>query len=115
MPVDPPRVREAIPGPVPVPERRYRWYHKVSALVFIIFCMELGLFLVVYPWTEAWATNLFAGIVPEWHGYWTNPYARGAVSGIGVLNLYVSFVEILRLRRFARPARSDEPESRAGL
>jgi hypothetical protein len=29
-------------------------------------------------------------------------YVRGAVSGLGAVNLYISFVEILRLRRFAR-------------
>jgi len=27
---------------------------------------------------------------------------RGAISGLGVVNLYVSFVEIASLRRFAR-------------
>jgi hypothetical protein len=29
-------------------------------------------------------------------------YVRGAISGLGVVNLYVAFVEIFRLRRFAR-------------
>ena len=32
----------------------------------------------------------------------TNAYVRGAVSGVGVLNLYISFLEIFRLRRFSR-------------
>ncbi len=112
MPLDPPRLGEA--RPVPVPRLQYRWYHKASALVLILFCMELGLFLVVYPWTEAWDGNLFSGIVPEWHGYWTNPYVRGAVSGVGVLDLYISFLEILRLRRFARPAYSEPEDPGAG-
>src|SRR5205085_2785100 len=34
--------------------------------------------------------------------YWENMYVRGAVSGLGVVNLYISFLEIFRLRRFAR-------------
>jgi hypothetical protein len=29
-------------------------------------------------------------------------YVRGAVSGLGVANLYISFAEIFRLKRFAR-------------
>lgn len=114
MSLNPPRVEAPFPEPIPVPQRRYRWYHKLSALIFIVFCMELGLTLVVLPWTEAWDRNLFAAIVPEWNGYWTNPYVRGAVSGIGVINLYISFLEVLRLRRFAAPARFGERGPEAG-
>jgi len=28
-------------------------------------------------------------------------YVRGAISGLGVIDLYISILEILRLRRFA--------------
>jgi hypothetical protein len=41
-------------------------------------------------------------IVPEWRLYWDNAYLRGAVSGLGIVNVYISLVEIFRLRRFAR-------------
>jgi hypothetical protein len=34
--------------------------------------------------------------------YWDNAYLRGAVSGLGIVNVYISLVEIFRLRRFAR-------------
>jgi hypothetical protein len=34
------------------------------------------------------------------HGYWENAYFRGAVSGLGVVNLYISFIEMVRLRRY---------------
>jgi hypothetical protein len=100
MPPDPQPVGEAVPGPIPVPQPRYRWYHKFSALLFIVFCLELGMFLVIFPWTDAWDTNFFAALVPEWHHWWTNAYMRGAVSGVGILNLYIAFGEIFRLRRF---------------
>jgi len=101
MPLEPTRVGEAAPGPVSVPQRRYRWYQKFTALLFIVFCMEVGLFLLIFPWTEAWEANFFAALVPQWHRWWTNAYVRGAVSGVGVLNLYISLLEIFRLRRFA--------------
>jgi hypothetical protein len=96
-------VREAVAIPVLVPQPRYRWYHKLSALVFIIFCLELGMFLLIFPWSDWWRLNYFADAVPEWHRYWESAYMRGAVSGLGVINLYISFLEILRLRRFSRP------------
>jgi hypothetical protein len=89
-------------GPVLAPAPQYRWYHKTSAVVFIAFCFEIGLFLLIFPWTEYWDLNYFAAFVPEWNRYWQNMYVRGAISGLGVVNLYITFVEIFRLRRFAR-------------
>ena len=99
MPTEP---SEDLARPMPAPPPVYRWYHKTSAVVFIAFCLEIGLFLLIFPWTEYWAGNYFAALVPEWHRYWDNMYVRGAVSGLGVVDLYISFVEIFRLRRFAR-------------
>ena len=102
MSLDPPSAGAAIPGPIPVPEPRYRWYHKVSALIFIVFCLEIGFFLLVFPWTDAWENNYFSSLVPAWKGLWANMYLRGAVSGIGAVNLYISFIEMFRLKRFAK-------------
>ena len=90
------------PVPPPVERPQFRWYHKMSAVLFITFCLEVGFFLLIFPWTEYWDNNYFAALIPEWHQYWTNMYVRGAVSGIGVVNLYISFVEMFRLRRFSR-------------
>lgn len=85
-----------------VPRPIYRWYHKIWAVLFIVFCLEVGAFLLVFPWTDSWGSNFFSVLVPEWHGYWDNAYVRGAVSGLGVVNIYISLLEIFRLRRFAR-------------
>ena len=79
-----------------------RWYHKVSAILFITFCLEIGIFLLIFPWTEYWDANYFSGLLPAWEPYWDNMYIRGAISGLGVVNLYISFMEIFRLRRFSR-------------
>ena len=82
-------------------EPHYRWYHLMSALLFILFCLEVGLYLLVFPWTDYWEANFFAALVPEWHRYWSNAYVRGAVSGVGAFNIYISLAEVVRLRRFA--------------
>jgi hypothetical protein len=91
--------RELATPPVPSAPR---WYHKVSAILFITFCLEIGIFLLVFPWTEWWDANYFSGLFPAWEPYWDNMYVRGAISGLGVVNLYISFIEIFRLRRFSR-------------
>jgi hypothetical protein len=93
---------ETLQAPEPVEPPPYRWYHKMSAVLFITFCLEIGFFLMVFPWTEAWDNNYFSSAFPAWHRYWDNLYVRGAVSGIGAVNLYISFIEIFRLKRFSR-------------
>jgi hypothetical protein len=100
MPLDP-AAPPPVQGPVPVSRPNYHWYHKVTAVLFILLCLELGFFLVIFPWTDLWDANFFSVLVPEWHRYWANPYVRGAVSGLGVFNLYISVLEMFRLRRFA--------------
>jgi hypothetical protein len=93
---------DPVPGPAPVLHPVFRWYHKMAAVSFVSFCLTLGFFLLLAPWTDIWDGNFFSSLVPEWHQYWENMYVRGAVSGLGVIDLYISFLEILRLRRFSR-------------
>jgi hypothetical protein len=97
-----PQSPDSYPGPVEVRAPEHRWYHKMSAILVITFCLEIGFFLLIFPWTESWESNYFSTLIPEWRLHWDNMYVRGAVSGLGVVNLYISFVEIFRLRRFAR-------------
>jgi hypothetical protein len=75
---------------------------KITAIVFIVFCFELGIFLLVFPWLEYWGGNWFFQLQPAWREFWMSPHLRGFVSGLGILNLAIAFIEILRLRRFSR-------------
>jgi hypothetical protein len=104
MPSDPqpPATADTVPSSIAVPPPTYHWYQKVSAVVFITFCLEIGLYLSIVPWTESWDGNYFSGLLPQMKSYWDNLYVRGAVSGLGAVNLYISLIEIFRLRRFAR-------------
>ena len=97
----PPATQDPAPGPMPVEQPEYRWYHKLSAILLVTFCLEIGLFLLIFPWSDYWSTNYFSSLLPEWRQFWTNPYFRGMVSGLGVMNLYIAVAEIVRLRRFS--------------
>jgi hypothetical protein len=72
----------------------------MPAVLFATVCLEIGCFLLIFPWTS-YATD-FAAFRPEWRQYWDNMYVRGAISGLGLINLYIALIEIFRLRRFAR-------------
>jgi hypothetical protein len=102
MPGEPCSTNPTPEAPISSPETRpaYRWYHKFSAVLFAAFCLEIGFFLLVFPWS-GWADD-FAAFKPEWRRYWANLYVRGAISGLGLVNLYISLLEILHLRRFAK-------------
>jgi hypothetical protein len=73
--------------------------HKIGILLFVLFCFELGVFLLIFPWLDAWNNNGIADLSPWVRGIWVSPYFRGALSGLGVVNIYISLLEILSLRR----------------
>lgn len=92
---------------VPPPARR-SWFRRLTSVLFIIFCLELGLFLMIYPWTDSWAGNYFSWIGPPrmqlyWHQFWTNGYFKGAVTGLGLLNIWVAVAEALRMYIGVKP------------
>lgn len=78
---------------------KHTWYHKLGIFLFIIVCFEVGAFLLVFPWTPQWDANSLAGYFPWLRGIWDNSYFRGALSGLGLLNIYISLAEVSRLRR----------------
>ena len=49
---------------------RYRWYHKLLALLGAVVSFEVGVFLVIFPWTGIWTNNYLAGLVPQWGPAW---------------------------------------------
>ena len=77
----------------------HHWYHKLGIFLFVIVCFEVGAFLTVFPWTPQWDSNSVAGLFPFLHDLWANSYFRGALSGLGLLNIYISLGEVARLRR----------------
>ncbi len=99
MPLEP--FEQTWPAPPAAEAPVHRWYHKVVAVLLSLFCFEIGVFLLCFPWLDPWSQNYFANLSPAWTELWTNPYFRGAISGLGVVNLWISLAEAFRLRRFA--------------
>ena len=74
---------------------------RLLRLCFAIFTFEIGLFLTVFPWVDIWSLNYFSGWLPALENVWDDPYFRGAITGLGLVNIYVACAEVLRL--FRRP------------
>ena len=78
------------------------WFQRLTSVLFVIFCFELGLFLLIYPWTASWSENYFSWLVRgphqiSWHNLWNNPWLRGGVSGFGLVNLWIAVSEVFRM------------------
>lgn len=56
-------------------------------LVLVAFFVEVGLLLVILPWSAFWERNYFVEALPVVAPVLKSPYVRGAVSGLGFLNL----------------------------
>jgi hypothetical protein len=94
----------APPPPAP-PAPRRRWYRYLAPSVFALFCIELGIMLVLAPWLELYERSVYQFIPPDWRGFFLSHHLRGALSALGFLNFIIALNELLDL---ARP-RSGKP------
>ena len=62
---------------------------RFALALYILYCVEIGMFLLVVPWSEVWERNLLVAYVPLLRPLYVNPFFRGAVSGLGVINLWL--------------------------
>jgi hypothetical protein len=58
----------------------------------------VGLVLLL-PWLPSWDQNYLSGWSPAWFSLWMNSYFRGAIGGVGALNVYIAFAETIGLLR----------------
>lgn len=71
------------------------------------FFIEVGLLLIVVPWSGFWERNYFAQAWPAFGALAMNNFARGAISGLGLVNLVAGFAELVPV--FGGPPRRDVP------
>lgn len=67
---------------------------------------EVGAALIVVPWSAFWDRNYFAQALPLVHAFITSNFVRGAVSGLGLLNIIAGvreLVSMLMARRTVPP------------
>ena len=88
---------------------------KLSVIFYIILCIEIGIFLTVLPWwpqgmwgISDWGNNYFLLYAARKTGYQglqtvvASGWVRGAVTGVGLLNLGIAFWEIFNFKQTVR-------------
>jgi len=87
---------------------------RLSVVFYIILCLEIGIVLTVLPWVSHgwlglsdWSNNYFLLLAARKTGYGVQRFVasgwvRGAVSGIGILNIGMAIWEIINFRQTVR-------------
>ncbi|MBS1792725.1 MAG: hypothetical protein JSS81_02655 [Acidobacteria bacterium] len=92
---------------------------RLTVVLFIVLCFLLGLCLTLFPWFNLngdWGDNYLLAFISDKAGLpllrtaVASNWARGAVSGLGILNLFIAFWETAHFREnVAALQTSDQP------
>ena len=83
---------------------------KLTVIFFIILCVLVGIFLILLPWIDFngfgdWGDNYLLAFVAQKTGMpilqrtVASGWVRGAVTGLGILNLFLAFWEITHFKQ----------------
>jgi hypothetical protein len=79
--------------------------NRILRVVFLLLWLEVGLALILIPWSELWEMNYFLYRYPDLAFFVKNSFLRGAISGLGVMNV-VYVLEAFRRRTTIIESRS---------
>lgn len=70
--------------------------NRVFSIIVILFCFEIGLFLIVAPWSTLWENNLLFLYAPSLRPVFLANITRMTVSSLGILDFLIGFSELFR-------------------
>jgi hypothetical protein len=82
-------------------------------LLFVAYLVEAGLVMLIVPWSGLWERNAFIQMAGTWLvDVARSGWARGAVSGVGLLLVGAGLAEAVSIRAPARSAPSGPVDGR---
>ncbi len=88
-------------------DERYRgldlWLHRITVLMFVFLCAVVGVLLVILPWRPEWTDNGLFLIYPRLRAFMANGFVRGVCSGLGLLDVWVGFLEAIHYHEGKQP------------
>jgi hypothetical protein len=64
--------------------------HRLRQVLWLIIIFEVGVILVVLPWLRVWDSNYFLAHYPMLRPYFLHPSFRGAITGLGALDILLA-------------------------
>ncbi len=74
------------------------WAERVFLVVYVVFCIELGILLAVLPWTRIWTDNNLVAFYPWLRAIALDNFVRGVVTGVGIVDIWLGIWEAVRYR-----------------
>jgi hypothetical protein len=76
------------------------WLQRLSLFVLVLFCVYLGVFVMVLPWWPNWVwdNNLYINSHPGLAAVLHTGAIRGLVSGLGLLDIWIGVSEAVHYR-----------------
>ena len=76
-----------------------RHSHLALGIMRVVIFLWVGLVLAVLPWQDRWTQNTLLISHPALRDFLASYFTRGAISGLGVVDLWIAASEIGALRR----------------
>jgi hypothetical protein len=77
------------------------WLQRLSLFVLVLFCVYLGVLVMVLPWwTRIWDRNMFIQAHPWLAAVLHNGAVRGIISGLGLLDIWIGISEAVHYRDY---------------
>ena len=89
------RAADAIPASS---EEAELWLQRIWLVVFVLFCLEVGIILTALPWTRIWTDNSLLLGYPRIREFLMQNFVRGLVSGLGLVDIWMGVAEAVRYR-----------------
>ena len=67
---------------------------RLLTILYVLVTFEIGVFLFVLPWVSMWSQNFFAARSPLVSKVARNYFVRGAVSGVGLADIWLALYEL---------------------
>lgn len=71
-------------------------------ILYILYSLEVGVFLLFLPWLNIWENNYLLYLYPKIRLVVANPFFKGAVLGLGIVNILIGIQEIANFRKRSR-------------
>jgi len=71
---------------------------RALVILYVLFCFELGVFLLILPWVSIWTSNHLVLRYSWISSIMLNHFFRGAISGLGLADIWLACYEFWRLR-----------------
>lgn len=77
------------------------WLQRLSLFILVLFCIYLGGLLTILPWwKEMWDHNPVLLMHPRLSALMHHGVAKGIVSGLGLLDIWIGISELIQYRDY---------------